>query len=289
MNYLNLKLSNFLNSKNIQFLLLNKTKLNYTRILASFATYNKISTINRLSNFDLINKQNFKIQKIITNERFFSVKINKLFNVKNNKEIKNSNDLIFTIPNILTMARIASIPFISYFVFINQYDYACGLFVLAAVTDFLDGYIARNWPNQLSNLGSIIDPLADKLLIGTLTVTLALTNMMPLELAILILGRDIVLIMSSLFIRYKTLDKPVTLEKFINVKKYASVKVEADMISKINTFLQLSLISLTLPSILFCYQDATFLVYLQYLTGLTTILSSISYLYKGGSYKLIKK
>ncbi len=258
-------------------------------MVASFSNKNKFATSKQIVNFDLNKKQYCKSQIIITNKRFLSIKINKLFSNKNNNQNISSNDLIFTIPNALTMARIVSIPFISYFVFMNQYDYACGLFVLAAVTDFLDGYIARNWPNQLSNLGSIIDPLADKMLVGTLTITLALTNMMPVNLAILIVGRDIILILSSLFIRYKTLDKPVTLEKFINIKKYSSVKVEADTISKINTFLQLSLISLTLPSVLFAYQDAEFLIYLQYLTGLTTILSSISYLYKGGSYKLIKK
>ena len=287
MNCLTLKLLNFMNIKNMTFLILDKTKsIYYYRALASFTTNNKIS----LNCYDLKKKTKFLVQKLSKNERFFSVKINtKLLSDKNTNQTKNSNDLIFTIPNVLTMSRIASIPFISYFVFMNQYDYACGLFVLAAVTDFLDGYIARNWPNQLSNLGSILDPLADKLLVGTLTVTLALTNMMPIELAILIIGRDVALIFSSLIVRYKTLDKPVTLEKILNVKKYASVKVEADMISKINTFLQLSLISLTLPSVLFGYQDSEFLVYLQYLTGLTTILSSISYLYKGGSYKLIKK
>ncbi len=74
--------------------------------------------------------------------------------------------LILTIPNLLTSLRIASIPFINYYFFNGRHDIACGLFVMASLTDFLDGYIARNFPNQLSHLGSILDPLADKLLIG---------------------------------------------------------------------------------------------------------------------------
>lgn len=88
---------------------------------------------------------------------------NKKTNLTSDEDQKN---LIYTIPNVLTGLRIVSIPFINYFVLTGQHEIACGLFVLASVTDGLDGYIARNFPNQLSHLGSILDPLADKLLIG---------------------------------------------------------------------------------------------------------------------------
>ncbi len=79
---------------------------------------------------------------------------------------ENQKKLILTIPNLLTSLRIISIPFINYYFFTGRHDVACGLFIMASLTDFLDGYIARNFPNQLSHLGSILDPLADKLLIG---------------------------------------------------------------------------------------------------------------------------
>ena len=200
-----------------------------------------------------------------------------------------SQNVLFTIPNYLTTGRILSIPFINYFVFINEHEYACALFFLAGLTDFLDGYVARNWPNQKSYLGSILDPLADKLLIGSLTITLAMTGMMPIQLALIILARDISLILFSLYVRFRTLEAPVTLHKFVNVKKYASVQVEADYISKVNTLLQLALITFTLPSCVFGYVDSELLCYLRYVTGFTTILSAMSYLYKGGSYKLVKK
>jgi hypothetical protein len=81
----------------------------------------------------------------------------------NEEKIKNSDDIkeiienknrIITIPNVLTMSRICSIPFINYFVFIERHDLACGLFILASITDFLDGLIARNVPNQESYLGN---------------------------------------------------------------------------------------------------------------------------------------
>lgn len=112
--------------------------------------------------------------------------------------------------------------------------------------------------------------------------------MLPVELLVLILARDLALITASVFVRYRSIEKPVTLEKFVNVSKHAPVQVQADRISKINTFLQLALISVTLPSSIFEYNHSGFLIGLQYLTGLTTILSSISYLVKRGSYKLIE-
>ena len=48
---------------------------------------------------------------------------------------------------------------------------ACGLFVYAGATDFLDGYIARNFKNQASSLGSFLDPLSDKILVGEVLVS----------------------------------------------------------------------------------------------------------------------
>ena len=110
--------------------------------------------------------------------------------------------------------------------------------------------------------------------------------MMPFPLFAIIIGRDLGLILSSLFIRYQIIDEPKTFQKYINLKKYASVKIEADTISKFNTVVQVALISATLPSVLMGYSGSDLLIYLQYFTGFTTLLSSASYLYKRGSYKL---
>lgn len=206
---------------------------------------------------------------------------------KNTIDSNPSQNLIFTVPNVLTMSRIVSVPFINYFVVVGKHDYACALFLVSGITDFLDGYVARNFPNQKSHLGSILDPLADKLLIGSLTITLTLSHMLPLTLAALIISRDVLLILYSLYIRYQMVEKPVTLSKYVNVKKYSQVQIEPDMISKVNTAFQLALITLTLPSVMFDYHDSSFLLGLQCLTGATTIASSISYYLKRGSYKKI--
>lgn len=114
-------------------------------------------------------KRNFN-QKWIFNTQSIQYSNDSKKNFQNQESELTSNSdqkkLILTIPNLLTSLRIASVPFINYYFFIGQHDVACGLFVLASFTDFLDGHIARNFPNQLSHLGSILDPLADKLLIG---------------------------------------------------------------------------------------------------------------------------
>ena len=70
---------------------------------------------------------------------------------------------IFTIPNLLSLLRLIMVPFILYF-YIEQQNYpvAVVLVVLSGVTDLMDGYIARHF-NQISELGKILDPIADKL------------------------------------------------------------------------------------------------------------------------------
>lgn len=75
----------------------------------------------------------------------------------------------------------------------------------------LDGYIARNWPGQASKFGSFLDPLADKLLVGTLYVSLTYTGLLPIWLTFMVLFRDVFLIAAAFVIRYISLPPPVIL------------------------------------------------------------------------------
>lgn len=82
---------------------------------------------------------------------------------------------IFLVPNIITIARILAILPITYLVMhgdITLRIVALVLYILAAASDWLDGYLARAW-NQYSDLGRMLDPIADKLLVGILIVALA--------------------------------------------------------------------------------------------------------------------
>uniref|UniRef100_A0A8C9GB76 cardiolipin synthase (CMP-forming) n=1 Tax=Pavo cristatus TaxID=9049 RepID=A0A8C9GB76_PAVCR len=85
----------------------------------------------------------------------------------------------WTIPNILSMARMGLAPVLGYLIVEENFNVALGVFVLAGVTDLLDGFIARNWANQKSALGSALDPLADKILISVLYVSLTCANLIP--------------------------------------------------------------------------------------------------------------
>ena len=105
---------------------------------------------------------------------------------------------VLTVANQLTFLRILLIPL---FVLLLLYDYPGGallVFVIAGLTDALDGLIARR-AHQRTSLGAWLDPMADKLMLVTAFVVLtlpgmALTNHMPLWLTILIISRDVVIV-----------------------------------------------------------------------------------------------
>lgn len=97
------------------------------------------------------------------------------------------------IPNILTLSRIISIPLILLFYYIGgKYGeiLSASLFLLACVTDFLDGYLARAFSIQ-SKLGRFLDPIADKLLVGSVIVLLVYYKKADLLPAIAIISREI--------------------------------------------------------------------------------------------------
>lgn len=81
---------------------------------------------------------------------------------------------MYNLPNILTISRIAVIPFIFISVYISSYTWAmlAGiLFIAASITDYFDGYLARAW-NETSAFGRLLDPIADKLLVATALVVI---------------------------------------------------------------------------------------------------------------------
>lgn len=80
---------------------------------------------------------------------------------------------ILTIPNILSMLRVAMIPLIAKLYFDEEYYSAVGVLVLSGITDIIDGFVARKF-NMTSNLGKILDPVADKLTQGLIILCLAI-------------------------------------------------------------------------------------------------------------------
>lgn len=78
-----------------------------------------------------------------------------------------------------------------------------GICLLATLTDVLDGYLARRW-NEISDLGKILDPLADKVFVGALVVLLLAKGSLPLWLVLVVLGRDLLILVGGLWVERRT-------------------------------------------------------------------------------------
>jgi cardiolipin synthase len=153
---------------------------------------------------------------------------------------KAKHEQIYNIPNLLTFSRLIATPAIGYLIVNNHHLYAFTLFTYAAFSDLLDGWIARRW-NLQTVVGSVVDPMADKLLMTTLVTCLAINGSMAPPLAVLILGRDVSLAVSALYYRYASLPAPKTMARYWDFS-LPSAHVHPTTISKFNTFLQLSLL-----------------------------------------------
>ena len=104
-------------------------------------------------------------------------------------------------PNLLTLMRLFIIPFLLIEILDGHYGIAFALFMLAGISDALDGLLAR-WLSQKTTLGQYLDPIADKLLLSSLFVVLTHVGMIPLYVTVLVFSRDlgILLISTLLFV-----------------------------------------------------------------------------------------
>ena len=108
---------------------------------------------------------------------------------------------VLTIPNLLTFLRMALIPVFASLLFYGYSKAALAVFVVAGITDGIDGYLARRFDQQ-SELGTIIDPIADKLLMTTAFIILTIPNLfpsirhlpVPFWVTAMVIGRDVLII-----------------------------------------------------------------------------------------------
>ena len=89
-----------------------------------------------------------------------------------------THENIYTVPNLLTFSRLAAAPLVGYFVIHDCHGIALSLLAYAGITDLIDGYIARTYSLQ-TVMGTIIDPIADKMLVTVSVVCLALNGSIP--------------------------------------------------------------------------------------------------------------
>ncbi|SDK68529.1 CDP-diacylglycerol--glycerol-3-phosphate 3-phosphatidyltransferase [Arthrobacter sp. ov407] len=119
-------------------------------------------------------------------------------------------DAVFTVPNVLTVVRFLGVPLFIWLV-LSEHEYGYGALVLAimAGTDWVDGYIARRF-NQMSNLGRLMDPIADRLSLIAVAVTLVIAGVVEWWYLVALLVPDAVLLALSLFYFHGHPDLPVS-------------------------------------------------------------------------------
>ena len=106
---------------------------------------------------------------------------------------------ILTVPNQLTFLRLGFLPFFIILIFYRSFSWALAILVVAALTDGLDGLLARSL-NQKTALGAYLDPIADKLLLSSSFAVLAFEGQIRWWLTILVLGRDVLILTTAMVI-----------------------------------------------------------------------------------------
>jgi cardiolipin synthase len=100
---------------------------------------------------------------------------------------------VLTIPNVISIVRLAGVPLFLWLILVPEADaWALVVLMLSGISDYLDGYLARRL-NQTSKLGEILDPVADRLYILSTVVGLAVRDIIPWWLALLLPARDLFL------------------------------------------------------------------------------------------------
>ncbi|OTB11227.1 hypothetical protein K445DRAFT_322222 [Daldinia sp. EC12] len=194
---------------------------------------------------------------------------------------------IYTVPNLLTFSRLIAAPFIGYAILHDAHVLALGLFAYAGFSDLLDGWIARKWKLQ-TVVGSVVDPMADKMLMTVLTVCLAYKGALPVWLAVTILGRDVGLAISAIYYRWISLPPPKTFTRYWDFS-LPSAEVRPTTISKYNTFLQLGLMGATMVTPLLTADVGMAMAAFQYLVATTTVWSGLSYVFSKDAVRILSE
>lgn len=166
-----------------------------------------------------------------------------------------------TLPNLITLGRFFLVPFVVYALLTGANTLALAGFMIAGVSDGVDGYIARRF-DQRSELGAYLDPLADKLLLVSVFVVLGLRGDLPLWLVVAAVSRDVI-IMGAVMLS-TVMGNPVEMKPLL--------------VSKANTAAQIVLAALVLAKLALGLDFGLFLDVVTLGTGLLTAASAAAYL-----------
>lgn len=172
----------------------------------------------------------------------------------------------FHIPNLITLARILAVPLAIWLMVGGRYDLAFWVFSVAAISDALDGFLAKRF-DAVTTMGGFLDPIADKLLLVSVYVTLGIQDKMESWLVILVVFRDVLIIGGALL--FETVTHALTMEPL--------------MISKINTVVQIGLGLAVLSHISGGPVDGWLIAPLTVTVAVTTVVSGGLYVFKWGA------
>ena len=168
---------------------------------------------------------------------------------------------ILSVPNQLTMLRMLVLPFILISMIYGRHDMALWLFLGAAVTDGIDGVVARRF-NQRTQVGEFLDPIADKLLLSSCFIVQALIGAIPLWITILVISRDVIIVATVLVVVLTT-----------EVRRFPP-----SFLGKLNTAVQIATVfTVLVHNYLQMFWTRQLTEWLVIATAGTVLLSSVSY------------
>jgi cardiolipin synthase len=165
------------------------------------------------------------------------------------------------IPNVITLGRILLVPIIVWAIASNQMAVAFVVFVAAGVSDAVDGFLAKRF-NMTTEIGALLDPLADKALLVSIYVALGIWGSLPQWIVILVVSRDI-MIVGAVIVSW-LLDNPIPMKPL--------------MVSKLNTVAQVAFAALVLASLGFGFRAFPYDLILMGCVTILTLLSVSFYL-----------
>lgn len=166
------------------------------------------------------------------------------------------------LPNAISLLRIALIAPILMMILAGSFGWALALFWLAGFSDGVDGYLAKRF-DWHTRLGALLDPVADKLLVAGIFMTLAYTQHIPVWLAAIVILRDVIIVTGA--IAYNFIVGPV--------------QGEPTRISKLNTALQLLFLLFVLSRAGFGWPDEIAITVLGASILVTVVISGIDYVW----------
>lgn len=168
---------------------------------------------------------------------------------------------VVNIPNLITIGRFLLVPFVVAMIGQGEWKLAFAGFVLAGVSDGVDGWIARRF-DMRSELGAYMDPLADKALLVSIYVSLSIVGQLPSWLAIVVVSRDL-MIMGAVVLSW-LLAKPI--------------EINPSFVSKANTLVQIVFAALILGSLAYDFHEDALIYGAALLVACLTTISAGAYL-----------